>query len=357
MRLSSFIYLTRQGLKNFLRNRLMTIASVGILSACLFITGAAVLLGMNVGAFVEYLSGQNEIVVYLQDALPVQETAAAQEETQQPTEETLADPETEAEQVEQTAEGEAVEAAEDQTQPEEQLLQPIDMQAAVAVIESIDNVQSYTYVSKDDALTEAIGWMGDYATLLEGYREDNPMPASFRITVKNLEQMDDTVRQLEQIQGVEYINSPSSMAGILVNLKTAVNWTALGLVTVLGLVCIIVIGNTIRLTVFARRREISIMKYVGATNAFIRYPFFVEGITIGLLAALVAFGLVSAGYTQLIKILCSDTEGKLIWLHNVFYNIIPYSALREKLLLFFLGGGALLGGLGTSGSIRKYLKV
>ena len=340
MRLSSLAYLTRQGWKNMINNRMMTVASIGILTACLFITGAAVLLGINVNNFAGYLAGQNEVVVYLLDGV---ENPAGAVQTLPAEGEAPAEGET-------PVEGEPA-----PEQPAPQLV-AVDITAAVAVLESIENIESYTYVSKDEALTEAIGWMGNYADLLEGYRDDNPMPASFRITVKDLEQLEDTVTALQTIEGVEYIKAPNDMAQILVTLKSAVNWIALGLVAVLGLVCIVVIGNTIRLTVFARRREINIMKYVGATNAFIRWPFFVEGMTNGLLAGLLAFALISLGYTQLVEYLTAGDIG-INWLNNIFFTIVPYQTLRKPMLITFVCIGVVLGGIGTSGSVRKYLRV
>lgn len=352
MRLSSLAYLIRQGWKNMINNRMMTVASIGILTACLFITGAAVLLGVNVNNFAGYLAGQNEVVVYLLDGVekPVEAVEEAPAEEEVPAEgEAPVESETPAE-GEVPAEGEA--AAD---QPATQLV-AVDITAAVAVLESIDNIESYTYVSKDEALTEAIGWMGNYADLLEGYRDDNPMPASFRITVKDLEQLESTVNALQAIEGVEYIKAPSDMAQILVTLESAVNWIALGLVAVLGLVCVVVISNTIRLTVFARRREINIMKYVGATNAFIRMPFFVEGMTNGLIAGLLAFALLSLGYTQLVEYLTTGGVN-ISWLNNLFFTIMPYQTLRNPMLIAFVSVGVVLGGIGTSGSVRKYLRV
>ncbi len=369
MRISSLFYLTRQGWKNMVNNRMMTVASIGILTACLFITGAAALLGLNVNSFAGYLAGQNEIVVYLHDTVGSQNVAPVPDANDPagvapPAEgEGAAEGEASAEgaapaEGDPTTEGQTGtegEGAAAEGEPAVPAPPAFDIEAAVAVLESIDNVESYTYVSKDEALTEAIGWMGDYADLLEGYRDDNPMPASFRVTVKDLNLLEETVAQLGTIQGVEYISSPNSMAQILVSIKTAVNWLALGLVAVLGLVCVVVIGNTIRLTVFARRREINIMKYVGATNAFIRWPFFVEGMTSGLLAGLLAFGLLSLGYTQLLQLLAEGTG--FAWLNNLFFSLISYESVRAPMLIVFLAAGALLGSMGTAGSVRKYLRV
>lgn len=354
MRLSSLAYLTRQGWKNMINNRMMTVASIGILTACLFITGTAVLLGFNVNSFADYLAGQNEVVVYLLDGVekPVETVPEETPAEGEAAEGEAAEGETAGS---APAEGETTEGETAEEQPSTQLV-AVDINAAVAVLESIDNIESYTYVSKDEALTEAIGWMGNYAALLEGYRDDNPMPASFRITVKDLEQLSATVAALQTIEGVEYIKAPNDMAQILVTLESAVNWIALGLVTVLGLVCVVVIGNTIRLTVFARRREINIMKYVGATNAFIRWPFFVEGMTSGLIAGLLAFAMLSLGYTKLVEYLTTGGVG-ISWLNNIFFTIVPYSTLRNPMLIAFVCVGVVLGGIGTSGSVRKYLRV
>ena len=345
MKYSSIAYLTKQGWKNMLHNRLMTLASIGILAACLFITGCTALLGVNINRFTTYLAGQNEVVVYLLDDLEGEETAEAADVS---AEEPLAEEE-------MPEEDPSAETAEFPTD-EGPSRQPVNIEAAVEVIESIDNVDSYVYVSPEEALEEAIGWMESYAELLEGYREDNPMPASFRIRLKDLSQLEPTVKQLRKIEGVEYIKSPSDMADIMVTLQSAVRWVAVGLVAVLSFVCIVVVSNTIRLTVFARRREINIMKYVGATNMFIRFPFFVEGMTSGLLAGLLAFAAVSFGYVQMLEYL-SVHPGNFTWIHNAMFSIAGYETVRAPLLVTFLLAGVILGGLGTAGSVRKYLRV
>ena len=348
MKYSSIAYLTKQGWKNMLHNRLMTLASVGILAACLFITGCTALLGVNINRFTTYLAGQNEVVVYLLDDLagkngPAEPDTAAESAAEDVSEE---DPFAAAEEL----------PAEELPAEDGQTSTAVNIEAAVAVIEGIDNVESYVYVSPEEALEEAIGWMEGYADLLEGYREDNPMPASFRIRLKDLSQLETTVKQLQRIKGVEYIKSPNDMADIMVTLQNAVKWIAVGLVAILSFVCIVVVSNTIRLTVFARRREINIMKYVGATNTFIRFPFFVEGMTSGLLAGLLAFAAISVGYIQLLEYLATH-PGNFTWLNNALFSVAKYETVRVPLLISFMIAGVILGGLGTAGSVRKYLKV
>ena len=211
MSLSGFKYLTKQGLHNLTRNKLMSIASIGVLTACLVITGVAALLSVNVGNFVDYLGAQNKVIVYMQP--------------------------------------DADEAA---------------VQAADAAIKAMPNILSYTYVDKDEAIEEMQGWMSDgdgesYGELLEPYKGDgNPLLASFRVTVDDLTQMDATVAQLKALPGLYTVDAPSDLAGTLVSLKNTVNIAGWGLVAVLVVVSLVVISNTIRITVSpAARRSTS----------------------------------------------------------------------------------------------------
>lgn len=151
--------------------------------------------------------------------------------------------------------------------------------------------------------------MGEYADVLQDYEgegnEANPLPASFRIYVTDIALLDDTVAAIQQVGGDMFyrINSPTELGDILVQMRRVVNVAGWGLVAVLGIVSVVIISNTIRLTVFARRKEINIMKFVGATNAFIRMPFFVEGMTVGALAGLISTVLVGGAYFAALKAL------------------------------------------------------
>ena len=154
--------------------------------------------------------------------------------------------------------------------------------------------------------------------------------------------------------GVDFVDSPGELAGALVSLKQAVNIAGWGLVAVLAIVSLVVISNTIRLTVFARRKEINIMKFVGATNSFIRLPFLVEGTAIGIFSALLSFGIVSGAYLGVIEALSTQGTG---WLSNLYFNLLSYQAVWPWLAGGFLISGVVIGGFGSAISIRKHLKV
>ena len=215
-------------------------------------------------------------------------------------------------------------------------------------------------MSKEDALEETKSWIseyddGAYANVLDGYEgENNPLYASFRVTVDDLTRISETVDKLEKLPGVDFVDSPSELAGTLVTLKNTVNLAGWGLVAILAIVSLVVISNTIRLTVFARRKEINIMKFVGATNGFIRLPFLVEGTAIGLISALIAFALVSGGYLALIEGVSRQGSN---WLSNLYYSLLSYQVIWPWLAGGFVLSGVLIGGVGSAMSIRKHLKV
>lgn len=299
MRLGSFRYLVKQGWYNLAANRLMTFASVGVLTACLIITGIATLLSFNVNRVIDYFGEQNEIVAYLVQGLT----------------------------------------------PE----QVNEMQAQ---IQAMPNVLEVHLVTQEDAYAQMQTWLEQYGGLLEGY--ESIFPASFRVTVDDLSLMTHTNEQLRSLAGVEDTAASAELAGVMVTVKNAVNYGGWVLVAMLAVVSVIVISNTIRLTVFARRREISIMKYVGATNAFIRLPFFVEGMTVGLIAGLVATGIVTGSYYLVYGVI---TESSNLWVISLISSLLKPGEVWYWLLGGFVGFGFLIGGFGTATSVKKHLKV
>ena len=307
MRWSSFKYLVRQGWHSMIANRLMTLASVGVLAACLFITGVALLLSVNVNSFVDGLRAQNEVEFFLTD-----ETTSDQ-------------------------------AAQLQTQ-----------------ILAMDNVAECSYISKSQAVEEMKEYLGDDADVLKDYEGEgnpaNPLPASFRVTVADLALLSDTVGRIETLLGasVSSVQSPTELGTTLVDLQRVVGAVGWGLVIVLGVISIVVINNTIRLTVFARRKEINIMKFVGATNGFIRLPFFVEGMTVGAIAGLAASLLVGAGYWGLLKALAQPEAS---WLSEFTRCMLPFKTVMPPMAGLFVAFGMLIGSTGCATSIRKHLKV
>ena len=307
MKWSSFRYLVRQGWHSMVANRLMTLASMGVLTACLFITGVAVLLSLNVNRFVDYLGTQNEIECFISD-----------------------------------------------TYPDSQIS---ELQSRLA---AIDNVATCEYVSKAQAVQEMQEDMGEDADLLDAYagegNTENPLPASFRISITDVSLLDTTVAQIQQTGADAFyrIESPGEFSDMFVSLRRTVNIVGWGLVAVLGTVSIVVISNTIKLTVFARRKEINIMKFVGATNAFIRLPFFVEGMTVGALAGLLATFVVGGGYYALL----ANLQGATSVLGSALVDcMVPFFTAIWPMLGGFVLFGMFIGSTGCASSIRKHLKV
>lgn len=301
MKWSSFRYLTKQGLHNLRANRLMSLASIGVLTACLLLTGIAGLFSANVNSLVEYLGDQNETVVYLDQGLSDEQLASV-----------------------------------DQT------------------LRSMPGLAAVTYVSQEEVLETYKGYMSEYADLFNDFEEDNPFHANYRVVLEDLNRMDEMIAQLEQIDGVYSVSAPTQLSSVFLTIQRAVTYAGWALVAVLALVSVVVISNTIRLTVFARRKEINIMKYVGATNGFIRWPFFVEGTSVGLISGLLAAGLVIGAYALVVN---------KVGVMSGFWGPILGSCLLSVgqvwpiVLGAFLIFGVIIGSIGTATSIRKYLEV
>ena len=301
MKWSSFQYLTKQGLHNLRANRLMSLASIGVLTACLLLTGIAGLFSANVNSLVEYLGDQNETVVYLDQGLSDEELASV-----------------------------------DQT------------------LRSMPGLAAVTYVSQEEVLETYKGYMSEYADLFNDFEEDNPFHANYRVVLEDLNQLDEMIAQLEQIDGVYSVSAPTQLSSVFLTIQRAVTYAGWALVAVLALVSVVVISNTIRLTVFARRKEINIMKYVGATNGFIRWPFFVEGTSVGLISGLLAAGLVIGAYALVVNRVGAMSG---FWGPILGSCLLSVGQVWPAVLGAFLIFGVVIGSIGTATSIRKYLEV
>lgn len=301
MKWSSFRYLTKQGLHNLRANRLMSLASIGVLTACLLLTGIAGLFSANVNSLVEYLGDQNETVVYLDQGLSDEQLASV-----------------------------------DQT------------------LRSMPGLAAVAYVSQEEVLETYKGYMSEYADLFNDFEEDNPFHANYRVVLEDLNQMDEMIAQLEQIDGVYSVSAPTQLSSVFLTIQRAVTYAGWALVAVLALVSVVVISNTIRLTVFARRKEINIMKYVGATNGFIRWPFFVEGTSVGLISGLLAAGLVIGAYALVVNKVGAMSG---FWGPILGSCLLSVGQVWPIVLGAFLIFGVIIGSIGTATSIRKYLEV
>ena len=302
MKLSTFGFLTGRGLRNLGTHWAMTIACVASLAVCMSLNTLASLVEVNVDSMIGYLGRQNETVVFLD---PNCDDATA------------------------TAVGEQISA--------------------------ISGVTHVSYMSKQDVLDTYEGYLDEqYETLWDEFESDNPFKANYRVTVGDLSQLSRISSQMEKIPGVVKVTAPVEMGSIFVQIQQGVTRMGRAFVLVLMVVSIITVGSTIRLSVFARRREIEIMKYVGATNFLVTLPFLVEGLAMGLISGVLSASGVLALYSYLISA-ASTLSG--VWDVLVGTSLVPLEAVWTTVLSSSVAGGTLVGGLGSLFSIRKHLNV
>ncbi len=299
MRGSNFSYLIKQGVVSVWRNRLMSFASFCIIMVSLLLISLAALLAADINVVIGGAEDKNEILVYVDDA------------------------------------------------SDEKL---------VKIEEELKN-NGYTanvvFYSKEEAFEAKKEQMPDYADVLNALKE-NPMPDTFRVTIKDISQIDEAKRTFEAVDGVSEVSAPYDFASVLVSLRTTLGIIGGAMLIALVIVCIVIVYNASRTSVFARRKEIGIMKSVGATNAFIKFPFFIEGMFIGVIAGGVAWLLTKVSYEALISFFAEDLT---IWKVLGLSNIIPFSEIMWYLLAFNCLAGALLSAIGTVFSMGKHLKV
>ncbi|MEA5050534.1 MAG: permease-like cell division protein FtsX [Oscillospiraceae bacterium] len=301
MNSGSFGYLVRQGVTNSWLNRVMTLASVGILTACLIIIGGAGLLSLNVRDLFKSIENQNELVVYVAD------------DADQAQIDTLGD-----------------------------------------TLGKLDHVSEVTFVSKEEALEEQKKTMGDKGYLLDNLEDDNPLPASFRLKLDDIQYMSDVQTKITGLPSIDSVAAPTNIAETLTGIERTMVVLGAIIIGILLIASIVVISNTIKLTVFARRREINIMKYVGATNGFIKFPFVVEGLTIGFISAALAFGVICGVYSSLAQMLAGSS---VAWISSMSGSLVDFWDVWYYVLGGFFLSGMFIGAFGSSSAMRKYLKV
>mgnify|MGYP006893081434 FL=1 len=285
-------YLTREGLRNVWQNRFMSVASVAVLAACLLLTGLSYLALANVERAFKWVYGQNMVVVFAK-------TDCTDEQI--------------------TAMGDALKA--------------------------LENVEKTEFLSKEETLEKYKDSLPEetYASL-QG--EDNPMPDAYLVTFRDLESFDETVAQIKAIDGVDDASYDGNIAATLRTVRRIALEVGLGVVVLLLVVSLFIIANTIKLTVYNRRLEIYIMRSVGATGAFIRVPFMVEGMTLGILSGGVAFFFVWLLYVKLLGLLPQTTA---------LFTLVPFKEVWGVLIVGFLVIGMLTGMLGSAIATGKYL--
>ena len=284
-------YHLRESLASLIRNRLVNTGAVGLLITCLVMTGAFAMFMTNINLMVDEIGAVNEVSLYIDENAP---------------------------------EGTAAEVEEE--------------------IKKIGNVASVKYVSKEDALESL---RDDFGDLLNGLEEDNPLRDGFVVELSDQEFIEETVSALGKIKGVAKISYNGDVASKFVNVRNFIAMLGIGVIVVLGVVSVLIVSYSVRISAYTKREEIEIMKIVGATNMFVRAPFIFEGIILGIIGAAVSYGIVVLVY---LKVFVPGIE-KLN-----FVTALPFSEFAGPLVFVYVAAGVLMGLFGGTFAINRYLK-
>jgi Cell division protein len=287
-------YFIKEGMRSIWVNRMMSFASVLVLCVCLVMLGTTFLTTFNISNFITELESKNQIMVYLQKTVG-----------------------------------------------------PAGVGSIEKQIKATPNVESYVFLTQEQNFELSKKTLGEQKILLQGI-DSTAFPASFQVKLVDLTKYAQTVAAFEKIQGVDYVSRDQGLASIMTNIQKVVSIAGFWLFVILAVISLFIISNTIKLALFSRKREINIMKFVGATDWFIRWPFIVEGLIIGLISAVIALIAQYYIYTGLV-------EG-IIRMINVT-EPISYGGQLYIILPGFLLGGVLVGALGSVMSVRRYLRV
>lgn len=279
----------------------MGVASFCVLTVSLLLVGFSTLFIMNVEILMGSIENKNEVVLFLKDDLSADEIAQAG-----------------------------------------------------SSIRGIDNISFVEYYSKEDALENYIAQMQGYQDVFETLRDDNPLPNAYKIKIADTSVMGKTVNQLNSFGFTDSVKAPNDFARIITKLKKVVSIISIVLLVALITVSMIIISNSIRASVYARRREINIMKYVGATDSFIRVPFFFEGLFTGFVSGVGASVVTYFGYNALMDVISNDIQ--------FFEQIgvsepLPFDDVKIIVIAVYLCIGAIIGAIGSVISTTRHLKV
>lgn len=291
----NFGYFVHEGLSNMFSHGFMSFAAIGITVACLLIMGTFTLVAVNANELLADLERENEILAYVDDSYTGAQAKALQKK-----------------------------------------------------LEALDNVASATYISKEQAMESFAEKYPDEAL----FQDLDPEILRDRYAIKlvDLEQQGKTVEQVKEVAGVAKVNAYDEIAGGFITIRNVATVVCVALIAVLFVVSVFIISNTIKLTTFDRRDEIAIMRMVGATNGFIRWPFVYEGLMLGVLSAAIAFFLQWGLYAAVARGVGNNDTLQLI-------HIIAFRQLWPAVAGIFAGAGIVIGVGGSLSAIRKFLQV
>lgn len=293
---SSLKYLIKEGFRNTWTNRMMSVASICVLMSCLVLIGSASMIFLNIDSLLSRIEEENVIMVYVADGTTDEEIAQ------------------------------------------------MDVN-----IKAVGNIEKTEFVPKEAAWEEQLATMEEaQAEFFTQISSDIPLPDAYKVTVTNLDQFDQTVEKLKALDHVDTIRENKNLAQKLVAIRQGISVIAIVIISVLFIISLFIISNTIKLTVYSRRLEISIMKSVGATNSFVRLPFVVEGIILGITSGVISLGLVWGLYELAIKEFADLIE-------SLGLKALAFADYALPMLGIFVAIGIVSGVGGSLITMRKYL--
>lgn len=297
MKFDSFKYSVKEAFKSIIRNKTLSIASIATVIATLFILGVITLGVANVDKAITQLGSMVEARIYLKDDIS-----------------------------------------------------DSDKTAIESKIKAVDGINSLTFQSREQALEDVKTQLGDKTgELTAGFEDRNPFPASFTVNVKEPSVIDKVVSGIKDMNGIERIKDAREQITKISKFTNAAKIGAAVAFVIFILISLFLIGNTIKITVFTRKREIGIMKYVGATDWFIRWPFIIEGIILGVIGAIISVIVLNALYALLIAKFSTD---------SLFgFTLVGVSYIWKIVVWESLACGVFIGSIGSAISMRKFLKV
>ncbi|MBQ2564752.1 MAG: permease-like cell division protein FtsX [Oscillospiraceae bacterium] len=287
-------YLIREGFRGIFTHKFMSFATVAVIVACLIIIGSLGVVSVNISSLIHNLEQENEVVAFVEENLSDEEARGLE-----------------------------------------------------ASISGIENIASVEYVTKETAMDN---FMKDYDSVLMEGIDSSVFRNRYVVHLNDISKMLETRDALAAIPGIAKVNAHIDYANGFITVRNIVTVISLVLVAVLVLVSFFIMSNTIKLATYSRQDEIAIMRMVGATNGFIRLPFVVEGLVLGILGALIAF-FAEWGLYELVTGKVMET------IAGTFVKVVPFSELALPVLLIFLAIGVVIGGVGGVNAIRNYLKV
>lgn len=296
MKWYNITYFIREAVSSIGKHRVMSVAAIGVIAACLLIMGSFMLVAVNIESMLHAIESQNEILAYVNESLDEEDAASLTDE----------------------------------------------------VKKASEHISEVTYVSKEEALVAFREELGDDQDLLDGLEGDNPLRNRYCVKLHDIAMTEEVAEALKEVDGIAEVSARSDVSDKIVQIRQIATLACVIIILVLLCVALFIIANTVNLALFNRREEIAIMKMIGANDSFVRSPFMIEGLILGIIGALLALFLQWALYTYIVKTALVDFT---------LFDIISFRSMFWYLLASFVGVGALVGGIGSGITIRKFLKV